>query len=104
MARLEPLLFSLQGSDRHFLQIEHLRRPASSCRRQGRSPMKKTGVIIQLAVISMIIIYSTVSLFMGNFEAAYTTFPVLFFFYIFVVAKQKHRNAQHDESGPDDPK
>ncbi len=78
------------------------RRPGRGTR--GRSPMKKTAVIVQLVMIAGVVIYGTVSLFMGNFEAAYTTFPVLFFFYIFVVAKQKRRqSAQQDEPGPDDP-
>jgi hypothetical protein len=65
--------------------------------------MKKAAVIIQIAIIGLIIIYGTVSLFMGNFEAAYATFPFLLIYYIYVVARQKRRrNADEDENGGTD--
>ena len=62
--------------------------------------MKKTSAIIQIVIVSLIIIYGTVSLFMGNFEGMYTTFPFLLFYYIYVVAKQKRKKDFPEDDKP----
>ncbi|MEN6439539.1 MAG: hypothetical protein ABFD97_13275 [Syntrophobacter sp.] len=63
--------------------------------------MKKSLAIIQIAVIAIIIIYGTVSLYVGNFEGLYGTFPLLFIYYIFVVARQKREKEHQNDDGPD---
>jgi len=64
-----------------------------------RNAMKKSMAIIQIAVIAIIIVYGTISLYMGNFEGLYATFPLLFIYYIFVVARQKREKDRKDDNG-----
>ncbi len=51
--------------------------------------MKKIFAIIQIGIITGIIGYGTFCLYRGDFEGAYTTFPFLIFYYVFVVARKK---------------
>lgn len=53
--------------------------------------IKKTAVIFQIVIVSLLIIYGTVSLYMGSFEGMYTTFPILLLYYVFSVARQNRR-------------
>ncbi|MFZ2444762.1 MAG: hypothetical protein WAW37_00250 [Syntrophobacteraceae bacterium] len=62
--------------------------------------MKKAAAIIQVIFVSLIIIYGTVSLYMGHFEGMFVTFPFLLFYYVYVVARQKRAKnpEEHDDS------
>lgn len=66
-----------------------------------RDPVKKSMAIIHIAFIAIIIIYGTTSLYMGNFEGLYATFPLLVIYYIFVVARQKRVKTQQQDKVPD---
>jgi hypothetical protein len=58
---------------------------------EGPTMVKKAAVIIQIVIVSLIIIYGTVSLYMGNFEGMFATFPFLLFYYVYVVARQNRK-------------
>ena len=51
--------------------------------------MRKTVATILFAIILILIGFATFELFCGNFPAAMSTFPVIVFFYLFVVFSQK---------------
>jgi len=53
--------------------------------------LKKALTIIQLAIVAGIVIYGTISLYRGNFEGAYATFPFLLFYYVWFVARRRRR-------------
>ncbi|MEM5788017.1 MAG: hypothetical protein AAGU11_11925 [Syntrophobacteraceae bacterium] len=59
--------------------------------------MKKSAAIIQIVIVSLVIVFGTVSLFMGNFEGMLVTFPFLFFYYIYVVARQRRQRLEEDD-------
>ena len=63
----------------------------------GAVYVKKTLTIIQIVIIAFIIVYGTVCLFCGNFEGAFATFPFLFFYYVFVVVRQKRQQSREGE-------
>lgn len=60
--------------------------------------MRKAAVIIQIVIVSFIIVYGTVNLFLGRFEDAFITFPFLLFYYIYVVARQKRRQSREKDN------
>ncbi len=51
----------------------------------------KIAVIIQIVIVSLLIVYGTISLYMGSFEGMYVTFPILLLYYVFAVARQNRR-------------
>jgi hypothetical protein len=59
--------------------------------------VKKALTIIQLAIVSGIIIYGTLSLYRGDFEGAYVTFPFLLFYYIWFAAKRRRRSSEETD-------
>ncbi len=59
--------------------------------------MTKILAIVQIIIVSSLIIYSTVQLFMGSFEQAVTAFPLLLLYYVLVVARQKRKQHWDDE-------
>ncbi|MGA2227011.1 MAG: hypothetical protein ABSH41_21460 [Syntrophobacteraceae bacterium] len=63
--------------------------------------MKKTLTIIQLAIVSGIIIYGTLSLFRGDFEGAYATFPFLLLYYVWFVARRRRRSLKETDDNTD---
>ena len=56
--------------------------------------MKKVLTIIQLAIISGLIIYGTICLYMGDFIGAYAAFPVLLVYYVWFVARKRRQNPE----------
>ncbi|MGO9315637.1 MAG: hypothetical protein ACLQBD_07310 [Syntrophobacteraceae bacterium] len=63
--------------------------------------MKKALTIIQLAIVSGIIIYGTLSLYRGDFEGAYITFPFLLFYYVWFVARRRRRSLKETDNDMD---
>ena len=56
--------------------------------------MKKVLTVIQLALISGLIIYGTICLYMGDFVGAYAAFPVLLVYYVWIVAGKRRQNQE----------
>ena len=56
--------------------------------------MKKALTIIQLAIVSGLIIYGTICLYMGDFVGAYASFPVLLVYYVWFVAGKRRQNQE----------
>ena len=63
--------------------------------------MKKALTIIQLAIVAGIIIYGTLSLYWGNFEGAYATFPFLLFYYVWFVARKRRSSLKETDNHTD---
>ncbi len=63
--------------------------------------MKKVLNIIQLAIVAGIIIYGTVSLFRGNFEGAYATFPFLLLYWVWFVARKRRKDQEEIDDQKD---
>ncbi|MGO9017948.1 MAG: hypothetical protein ACLQVJ_06305 [Syntrophobacteraceae bacterium] len=59
--------------------------------------MKKALSIIQLAIVAGIVIYGTVSLYRGDFEGAYATFPFLLLYYVWFVARKRRKNPEETD-------
>ncbi len=59
--------------------------------------MKKALTIIQLAIVAGIVIYGTLSLYRGDFEGAYATFPFLLFYYVWFVARKRRRSQEETD-------
>ena len=59
--------------------------------------MKKILTIIQLAIVIGIVVYGTVSLFRGDFEGAYVTFPFLLFYYVWIVARKRRQRLEKED-------
>ena len=64
--------------------------------------LKKTATIVQIVIVSLLIIYGTVNLFTGHFEASLITFPFLLFYYVYVVARLKRDRQFQDNDGNDE--
>ena len=64
--------------------------------------VKKTAAVIQIAIVSLLIIYATVNLFLGHFEGAMITFPFLLLYYVYIVARQKRGRQSEDGEGDDE--
>jgi Ca2+/Na+ antiporter len=61
---------------------------------------RKTAAIIQLVFILLIICFGTYQLYLGNFEASFSTLPFLILYYLFVTVRQKRaREQQKHENG-----
>jgi len=60
--------------------------------------VKKALTIIQLAIVSGIIIYGTLSLYRGDFEGAYITFPFLLFYYVWIVGRRRRRSLKETDN------
>ncbi|SPF42162.1 exported hypothetical protein [Syntrophobacter sp. SbD1] len=61
--------------------------------------MKKFFPIIQLAFVAVVVFYGTFCLFRGDFVGAYSTFPLLLFYWVWFVARKRRKNLEK----PDDP-
>jgi len=61
--------------------------------------VKKALTIIQLAIVSGLIIYGTICLYMGDFIGAYAAFPVLLVYYVWFVAKKRRQNPEKAGDG-----
>ncbi|MGA2938395.1 MAG: hypothetical protein ABSF52_15025 [Syntrophobacteraceae bacterium] len=59
--------------------------------------MKKVLTVIQLAIVAGITIYGTICLYRGDFEGAYTTFPLLLFYYVWFVAMKRRQNPENTD-------
>ena len=59
--------------------------------------MKKAMTIIQLAIVSGLIIYGTICLYMGDFVGAYSAFPVLLVYYVWFVARRRRQNPEKSD-------
>jgi len=51
--------------------------------------MKRIQAVIHLIVIILIVGFGTWQLYLGNFEPAFTTLPLLIIYYVFIVARQR---------------
>lgn len=60
--------------------------------------MSKPLAILQIIVVASLLTYSTVHLFLGNFEKAFAPFPLLIVYYLFVLARQRRRGRYDDEN------
>lgn len=61
--------------------------------------MNKAAAVIQIIIVCSLIIYGTVSLFLGHFEGAMATFPFLLIYYVYVVGRQRRRKRFDDAEG-----
>lgn len=68
----------------------HMEGPANDQEREV-SPMRRIAALIQVIVIILLVGFSTWQLFLGNFEAAFATLPLLIVYYVFVTAKQRRK-------------
>ncbi|MGA3116822.1 MAG: hypothetical protein ABSF90_20565 [Syntrophobacteraceae bacterium] len=63
--------------------------------------MKKALTIIQLAIVAGIVIYGTVSLYRGDFQGAYATFPFLLLYYVWFVARKRRKDPEETDDQMD---
>lgn len=56
---------------------------------RGTEAMRRILAIIQIIVIILIVGFGTWQLYLGNFEPAFATLPLLIIYYVFVVARQR---------------
>ena len=59
--------------------------------RHGKQIMNRILATIQIVVIILIVGFSTWQLFLGHFEMALASFPLLVVFYLFVTVRQQRR-------------
>ena len=57
--------------------------------RHGEKAMKRILATIQIIVIILIIVFGTWQLYLGHFEQALASFPLLIIFYLFVTVRQR---------------
>ena len=53
--------------------------------------MPKILATIQIIIIALIVVYATWQLFLGHFEQALASFPLLVVFYLFVTLRQRRQ-------------
>jgi hypothetical protein len=63
--------------------------------------LKKALTIIQLAIVAGIVIYGTVSLYRGDFQGAYATFPFLLLYYVWFVARKRRKDPEETDDQMD---
>ena len=51
--------------------------------------MNRILATIQIIIIILIVVFATWQLFLGHFEMAFATFPLLVVFYLFVTLRQR---------------
>lgn len=51
--------------------------------------MKRFPAFIQLIVIILIVGFGTWQLYLGNFEPAFATLPLLLIYYVFIISRQR---------------
>lgn len=51
--------------------------------------MRRTVALLQVVIVALVVGYATYHLYKGNFEAAFTSLPLLMAYYVFVTARQK---------------
>jgi hypothetical protein len=51
--------------------------------------MKRILAIIQIIVIILIVGFGTWQLYLGNFEPAFASFPLLIIYYVFIISRQR---------------
>jgi len=59
--------------------------------------VKKVLTVIQLAIVTCIIVYGTISHYRGDFEGAYATFPFLLFYYVWFVARRRRKSLEETD-------
>lgn len=59
--------------------------------------VRKVYTIIQLVIVAGIVAYATISLYRGDFEGAYATFPFLLFYYVWVVARKRRKRLEETD-------
>jgi len=64
--------------------------------------MRKIAVLVQILIVVVIVGYGTYNLFIGNFAAAFSTFPFLMAYYVFVIARQKRAGPNESEDNDDE--
>jgi len=63
--------------------------PAKCAEGTERGKVKRFPALIQLIVIILIVGFGTWQLFLGNFEPAFSTLPLLLIYYVFVISRQR---------------
>jgi len=53
--------------------------------------MKRILAVIQIIIIILIVGFSTWQLYLGNFEAALASFPLLVAYYLLIVSLQRRK-------------
>jgi membrane protein implicated in regulation of membrane protease activity len=53
--------------------------------------MKRILAVIQIILIILIVGFGTWQLYLGNFELAFASFPILIIYYVFAISRQ-HRS------------
>lgn len=94
----EPFIFKMKSSKNTPVQGRR-KRPIDSIMDgttawDGVQLMKSMKIIaawIQVTVVLLLVGYGTWQLFEGHFQESFATLPVLFAYYIFVVARQRNR-------------
>jgi hypothetical protein len=56
---------------------------------RGTEAMKRILAIIQIIVIILIVGFGTWQLYLGNFEPAFASFPLLIIYYVFIISRQR---------------
>lgn len=65
-------------------------------------PMKLVAAWLQIIFVVLIVGYGTWQLYRGHFQETFATLPLLFAYYIFVIARSKKRSERSkDDSEPD---
>jgi hypothetical protein len=57
--------------------------------RHGKQIMNRILAAIQMIIIILIVVFATWQLFLGHFEMALASFPLLVVFYLFVTIRQR---------------
>lgn len=57
--------------------------------RHGKQVMNRILATIQIIIIILIVVFGTWQLFLGHFELAVASFPLLVIFYLFVTVRQR---------------
>jgi hypothetical protein len=61
-----------------------------ACRSETKV-MKRILATIQIIIIVLIIGFATWQLFLGNFDQAFASFPLLIIYYVFIIARQRRQ-------------
>ena len=64
--------------------------------------MTKILALVQVIFVTLIVVYTTWQLFLGNFEQALAPFPFLLLYYVFVIARQKRKHQWEDHDNSED--
>jgi hypothetical protein len=62
--------------------------------------MSRSGAVIQVILVVLILVYSTFHFYKGNFELGFSALPILMLYYVLVVGRSR-RFSKQDDDEPD---